>query len=271
MAAATRCAMLSIALLLSSCTYPADAPRFLPAFREGRPIGLAVHSIEPRTRWSTHGVRNGDIILRIEDIELTSPDRMLEAYSKLKDARRVRTELERKGLRRRLETSVVWEPRSDRRFAEVVDDLVRWQRAIEETRARTGAWPTALTRIESKLEELLGFEDVHVADAVDPWGRAYRWVPPAREIDAGCLFSLGPDRELGSGDDIRLACDLDVLNPILLADAAAYGRTDRLDAYGVAISIRSSRARITAWSLGPDGRADTADDQVAVIDRPAEP
>ena len=47
--------------------------------------------------YSRLGLRNGDVLQRINGLDLDSPDKALEAFTKLRDARRIELEIERGG------------------------------------------------------------------------------------------------------------------------------------------------------------------------------
>jgi hypothetical protein len=100
------------------------------------------------------------------------------------------------------------------------------------------------------------------------WTRSLRYLPAKDESGPGCLIDTGHDHRIGTQDDLQLGCDLDVLNPHLLADAALKCATDRLDAWGNDVFLRARSVLIEAWSAGPDGKVDTADDRVAVALNP---
>jgi len=131
--------------------------------------------------------------------------------------------------------------------------------AVDHYVAEHGSPPLALTDLESASERG-PLERV----PRDPWGTPVVWLRPERRGDAGCLSSAGPDRRHGTLDDIRSRCEPGELNPFLLAEA---GRQPYpvLDAYGRMIRVIRRRASTLAWSLGPDGEADTPDDLVAQI------
>lgn len=71
--------------------------RIVPAFEGGKTIGFKLFSIAPGSLYARMGLQNGDIVTRINGHELTSPEKGLEIYAKLKDAKRVTVELKRRG------------------------------------------------------------------------------------------------------------------------------------------------------------------------------
>jgi general secretion pathway protein C len=71
--------------------------RIVPAFKDGVAQGFKLFSIRPDSIYSKIGVQNGDVIRRINGLDLNSPEKALEVYSKLKEAPRIDIELERNG------------------------------------------------------------------------------------------------------------------------------------------------------------------------------
>ncbi|MHA7630229.1 type II secretion system protein GspC [Corallococcus sp. M7] len=71
--------------------------RVVPAFKDGRPMGFKLFSIREESFYSRLGLRNGDVLQRINGLDLDSPDKALEAFTKLRDARRIELRIERGG------------------------------------------------------------------------------------------------------------------------------------------------------------------------------
>ncbi|CAM4517504.1 type II secretion system protein GspC [Corallococcus exiguus] len=71
--------------------------RVVPAFKDGRPVGFKLFSIREESFYSRMGLRNGDVLQRINGLDLDSPDKALEAFTKLRDARRIELQIERGG------------------------------------------------------------------------------------------------------------------------------------------------------------------------------
>ncbi len=71
--------------------------RIVPAIRNGQPEGFKLYAIRPNTLWATIGLKNGDTIRAINGMPLTSLDKALEVYTKVKDATRLEIELNRRG------------------------------------------------------------------------------------------------------------------------------------------------------------------------------
>jgi general secretion pathway protein C len=82
---------------LSNLNDVAMQARIVPAFKDGVATGFKLFSIRPDSIYSKIGIQNGDVIRRINGFEINSPDKALEAYSKLREAGRIEIEVERNG------------------------------------------------------------------------------------------------------------------------------------------------------------------------------
>ncbi|XHF27046.1 general secretion pathway protein GspC [Corallococcus exercitus] len=71
--------------------------RVVPSFRDGRPVGFKLFSIREGSFYSRLGLRNGDVLQRINGLDLDSPDKALEAFNTLREARRIELQIERGG------------------------------------------------------------------------------------------------------------------------------------------------------------------------------
>lgn len=73
----------------------APQARIVPAFERGVAIGFRLFSIRPGSAWSAAGLENGDLVERINGLDLTSPEKALVIYSTLRCARRFNVEVRR--------------------------------------------------------------------------------------------------------------------------------------------------------------------------------
>lgn len=71
--------------------------RIIPYVKDGEPIGFKLYSIRPNTLYSKLGLKNGDAILKLNGVALTSPDQALEAYQGMKNAKTVTMDIVRRG------------------------------------------------------------------------------------------------------------------------------------------------------------------------------
>jgi general secretion pathway protein C len=82
---------------LSNLNSVATQARIVPSFKNGVANGFKVFSIQPNSFYSAIGVENGDVIQKINGYEINSPDKALEIYQKLREARHVTVDVERNG------------------------------------------------------------------------------------------------------------------------------------------------------------------------------
>ena len=75
----------------------ATQARIVPAFEGGKPVGFKLFSIRPGSLYSKIGLQNGDVINRINGYEMSSPEKGLEIYQKLKDSASVTVDVKRRG------------------------------------------------------------------------------------------------------------------------------------------------------------------------------
>lgn len=83
--------------LLGNMGALARAARIVPETRDGKSIGFRLFSIKPDGPFGKIGLQNGDVISAINGLEMTSPDKALEVYTKLKTANHLSVGLERNG------------------------------------------------------------------------------------------------------------------------------------------------------------------------------
>jgi general secretion pathway protein C len=91
---------------LSNLNSVATQARIVPSFKNGVANGFKVFSIQPNSFYSAIGVENGDVVQKINGYEINSPDKALEIYQKLREARHVTVDLERNGQMIRKEYNV---------------------------------------------------------------------------------------------------------------------------------------------------------------------
>ena len=83
--------------LLGNMGALARAARIVPETRDGKSIGFRLFSIKPDGPFGKIGLQNGDVVSAINGLEMTSPDKALEVYTKLKTANHLSVGLERNG------------------------------------------------------------------------------------------------------------------------------------------------------------------------------
>jgi len=83
-------------ILATPDTYARQA-RIVPAMRNGQPDGFRLYAITAGSLWSAIGLQNGDTIRSINGHDLSTPDKALELYRKLKDATELKILVVRRG------------------------------------------------------------------------------------------------------------------------------------------------------------------------------
>lgn len=82
---------------LNNLNEVATQARIVPSFKNGKANGFKLFSIKPGSIYQKIGLQNGDVIQKINGYEMSSPDKALEIYQKLKDATSVTIDLQRRG------------------------------------------------------------------------------------------------------------------------------------------------------------------------------
>ena len=82
---------------LSNLNSIATQARIVPSFKNGVANGFKLFSIRPGSIYEKIGVKNGDVIRKLNGYEINSPDKALEVYAKLKEASKIDIEIERNG------------------------------------------------------------------------------------------------------------------------------------------------------------------------------
>ncbi|HEY4184959.1 MAG TPA: type II secretion system protein GspC [Polyangia bacterium] len=83
--------------LLGNMAVLSKAARIVPEMKDGKSNGFRLLSIKPDGPFGKIGLQNGDVISAINGLEMTSPDKALEVYTKLKTANHLSVGLERNG------------------------------------------------------------------------------------------------------------------------------------------------------------------------------
>jgi len=83
--------------LLADPTLMTKQARVIPSVKEGQTLGLKIYGVRPRSLPKLLGIKNGDLLLRINGRELKSWEAALELTKTLRGAERMVIDLERKG------------------------------------------------------------------------------------------------------------------------------------------------------------------------------
>jgi general secretion pathway protein C len=71
--------------------------RIVPEMKDGKAAGFRLFAVRPEGPFAMIGMQNGDIISSINGLEITSPEKALEVYAKLKSASHLSLGMERNG------------------------------------------------------------------------------------------------------------------------------------------------------------------------------
>jgi general secretion pathway protein C len=71
--------------------------RLLPNLKEGKVEGFKVSEVRPAGLFGLMGVKNGDVLLKVNDFSIDSPEKAVQSFSSLKGLNRVRLDLLREG------------------------------------------------------------------------------------------------------------------------------------------------------------------------------
>lgn len=82
---------------LANLNQIATQARVVPSFTDGKPRGFKLFAMRPDSIYAKLGLRNGDILQRINGSTLDDPMRAMEAYHSMKGASRIELQIERDG------------------------------------------------------------------------------------------------------------------------------------------------------------------------------
>lgn len=71
--------------------------RMLPSVKDGKVEGFRVSEVKPAGIFATIGIRNGDVLQRINDLAVDSPERAIQSLASLKGQNRIKLDLIRDG------------------------------------------------------------------------------------------------------------------------------------------------------------------------------
>jgi len=83
--------------VLGNMSLLSRSARIVPEIRDGKAAGFRLYSVRPDGPFALIGMQNGDVISNINGLEITSPEKALEVYAKLKSASHLSLGLERNG------------------------------------------------------------------------------------------------------------------------------------------------------------------------------
>jgi general secretion pathway protein C len=83
--------------ILADPTTVSKGARIVPSVKDGKANGFKVYAIRPNSPYAKIGLQNGDTIRSINGFEMTSPDKALEVYTKVKSASSLSIVVTRRG------------------------------------------------------------------------------------------------------------------------------------------------------------------------------
>ncbi len=75
----------------------AKGARVVPSMKNGKPDGFKLYAIRPSSAFAKLGLSNGDTLQSINGFDLTSADKALEVYTKLREATSLEVDVTRRG------------------------------------------------------------------------------------------------------------------------------------------------------------------------------
>lgn len=71
--------------------------RLLPSLKDGKVEGFRASEVKPQGVFGTVGIRNGDVLLRVNDFPIDSPEKAIQSFASLKGQSRIKLDLIRDG------------------------------------------------------------------------------------------------------------------------------------------------------------------------------
>jgi hypothetical protein len=84
-------------LVLENPALVGRGARIVPSIKGGKANGFKLYAIRPSSVWAKLGLMNGDTVHAINGHDLTSPDKALEVYTKVREADEIEIDLSRRG------------------------------------------------------------------------------------------------------------------------------------------------------------------------------
>jgi general secretion pathway protein C len=69
--------------------------RLLPLYRNGKQEGFALNEVKPGGIYDSLGLKNGDVLLRINEYNITNPEAALQAFTALRGVDRLQLDIQR--------------------------------------------------------------------------------------------------------------------------------------------------------------------------------
>lgn len=91
---------------LGDPTVVARAARIVASIKDGKPNGFKLYAIRPNSVFAKLGLQNGDTLHAVNGFEMTSPDKALEVYTKVKSASNLSINITRRGKPQQMEYTI---------------------------------------------------------------------------------------------------------------------------------------------------------------------
>ena len=95
-----------VAKVLANPMGVAKGARVVPAVKDGKPDGFKLYAIRPSSVYAKLGLQNGDTLQSINGFDLTSADKALEVYTKLREATSLQVSVTRRGKQEQLSYTI---------------------------------------------------------------------------------------------------------------------------------------------------------------------
>ncbi len=83
--------------MLGDTAMLATAARIVPSFHDGKPEGFKLFGVRPTSLYVRLGFENGDLVQTMNGVEMTSPEKALELYTKIRTAPELAVRIVRRG------------------------------------------------------------------------------------------------------------------------------------------------------------------------------
>lgn len=83
--------------ILADPTVAARSARIVPSIKDGKPNGFKMYAIRPNSLFAKIGLQNGDTITSINGMDMSSPDKALEVYTKVRSSSSLSVSVIRRG------------------------------------------------------------------------------------------------------------------------------------------------------------------------------
>jgi len=83
--------------LLANPMAIAKGARVVPAVKDGKAAGFKLYAIRPTSFYAKLGLQNGDTLERVNGLDLATPEKALDVYTKIRDATKLVLDVTRRG------------------------------------------------------------------------------------------------------------------------------------------------------------------------------